>query len=98
MKKYSKLIAAVSASSLLALIVSSLGFPFITSSYQYHCMLSCPPDLVGINWYFVYNFVVDFLIWFTVGITAIFLIFLSLGHVTLFETVSDQYPTTEQDS
>jgi len=97
MNKYNKLIAALGASSILALIVSSLGFPFITSSYQYHCMFSCPPDLVGINWYFVDNLVVDFFIWFSVGITAIFFVFLSLGHVTLFEPVSDQHPISEQN-
>jgi hypothetical protein len=91
MKKYGKLIAALGASSLLALIIGSLGFPYITGYYQYHCMLSCPADPVGINWYFVSNFVVDFLIWFTVGITVIFLIFLSLGQVTLFEIVSDKH-------
>jgi len=89
-----KLIAILGICSSFALLFSSIGIPYITSYQQYRCW-SCPVMFVGVNWYFVSNFVVDFLLWLSVGIVAIFLILLSLGKVSLFESVSEVPITTQ---
>ena len=91
-----KLIAVLGISSSFALILSSIGIPYFTSYWDYRC-ISCVMMLSGINWEFVSNFVIDFLIWFSVGIVAIFLILLALGKVSLFESVSEELPITNRD-
>jgi len=96
MKKYNKILALFGISSLFALILSILGFPYVTSAWQLNCGF-CTGIPEGIDSYYLTNFISDFLIWFTVGTVAIFLTLLALGKVTLFERVSEEYPITKQN-
>jgi len=66
----------------------------MTAYWQYQCSFSCPD--IGINSYFVFNSISDFLIWFAVGMVAIFLTLLALGKVTLFEQVAEEHPITNK--
>lgn len=96
MKKYNTMIAVFGVSSLFALILSILRFPYITSVWQLKCGF-CTGIPEGIDSYYLTNFISDFLVWFTVGTIVIFLALLAVGKVTLFERVSEEFPIANQN-